>query len=918
MAAPSGTDIRAVAAGTVTMAGSSGGGLGQVVAVRHNVNGVTYTSVYGHMKSGTAYVRAGQWVGRGQHIGDVGMTGTATGYHLHLEIHRGVWRAAGAVRQDPNAFMAAYGANLAAGATSVTANSVPSSCTYYNHETLNLRSGPGTSYRSLRVMPISTTMIAKPGDGIFPWVRVTADGQTGWAHNAYLYKTWTVTGSSMVCPATVALRAGTSDSSSVVATRSQGQVLYRLRPAEGTWQYAATSTSTGAPAGYVHTSYFTKQNPILAVSVTAATASTPATATATITVNTTKTPAGTVAFTVAGRTVAAGVSGGKASVKLPVLGAGTYTVAGAYTPSGSTATYTNGSSRTATLTVTANPITAKSAVKIAGTAAVGQTLSVPAGTWSVAGVSVAYRWVRDGKDTAVTSSTYKVAAADAGSSLAVRLVASKAGYTSATLTTPAVTVAKVTPTVSATLPSSVVTTAQGKAVVSVTAATLAKPVGTLTLTVAGQSVTTTLTAAAAGKATLTLPKVTAAGPQKVSLTYTPAAAEARSTAPATWTGTLNVVLPPITANAPTAVTVVPQVGSTLTAPATTWSVPGVSVALRWLRDGTETAVTSSSYRVTAADAGSALSVRMTATKSGYATSSVTSPAVAIPRITPTLTAAAATATTVTAAKVTVRVAGATTPTPTGTLTATVGTQKVSTPLDAAGGGSATLTLPVLKAGTYPVAVTFTPSAADAKGNNAATVTTSVTVSTATFTIRSAPVVTGTPAVGQTVTAGTPTWSVPQVVTSYQWLRDGATIGGATAASYKVTAADAGRTLSVRLTGKLAGYADATALSAPVKVAKVTPTLTATLPASVASTAAASTTVAVTTATVPIPTGTVAATLNGATVKATLTAASPGKVTLTLPKVTKAGTYNVSFTYTPTAAEATSTAPVTVTKTLKVT
>ncbi|WP_244931977.1 lamin tail domain-containing protein [Nocardioides sp. W7] len=63
---------------------------------------------------------------------------------------------------------------------------------------------------------------------------------------------------------------------------------------------------------------------------------------------------------------------------------------------------------------------------------------------------------------------------------------------------------------------------------------------------------------------------------------------------------------------------------------------------------------------------------------------------------------------------------------------------------------------------------------------------------------------GTPTVGDTLTATVAPWA-PVASFTWQWLRDGQPIAGATAASYPVTAADQGRALSVRVTGAAAGY-----------------------------------------------------------------------------------------------------------------
>lgn len=80
--APKGTTIKAVAAGTVTVAQYGyNGGYGNYVIVSHG-NGVQ--TLYGHCNSLIATV--GQKVSQGQAIAKVGSTGRSTGNHLHLEI----------------------------------------------------------------------------------------------------------------------------------------------------------------------------------------------------------------------------------------------------------------------------------------------------------------------------------------------------------------------------------------------------------------------------------------------------------------------------------------------------------------------------------------------------------------------------------------------------------------------------------------------------------------------------------------------------------------------------------------------------------------------------------------------------------------------------------------------------------------
>ncbi|MET1043379.1 MAG: ExeM/NucH family extracellular endonuclease [Microbacteriaceae bacterium] len=81
----------------------------------------------------------------------------------------------------------------------------------------------------------------------------------------------------------------------------------------------------------------------------------------------------------------------------------------------------------------------------------------------------------------------------------------------------------------------------------------------------------------------------------------------------------------------------------------------------------------------------------------------------------------------------------------------------------------------------------------------------------------APKITGNARVGNTVSVNTGKWSVKKPTFSYQWLRDGEPIDGATSARYRVTAADAGTSLSVEVTASANGFDDGSATSAEVRV-----------------------------------------------------------------------------------------------------
>ncbi len=81
-AAPLGTPVYAAGSGRISFRGVKGG-YGNVIQIDH---GQGIETVYGHL-SRFAAARAGAHVQQGETIGYVGMTGLATGPHLHFEFH---------------------------------------------------------------------------------------------------------------------------------------------------------------------------------------------------------------------------------------------------------------------------------------------------------------------------------------------------------------------------------------------------------------------------------------------------------------------------------------------------------------------------------------------------------------------------------------------------------------------------------------------------------------------------------------------------------------------------------------------------------------------------------------------------------------------------------------------------------------
>lgn len=88
LTAPSGTPVRAVAQGVVKAIAFERRGYGRYITISHAYGSDT---IYAHLSATTPGLRVGSPVSAGDVIGAVGMTGTATGPHLHFELrHKGV------------------------------------------------------------------------------------------------------------------------------------------------------------------------------------------------------------------------------------------------------------------------------------------------------------------------------------------------------------------------------------------------------------------------------------------------------------------------------------------------------------------------------------------------------------------------------------------------------------------------------------------------------------------------------------------------------------------------------------------------------------------------------------------------------------------------------------------------------------
>ncbi|TGN66190.1 hypothetical protein EXE59_21205 [Nocardioides eburneiflavus] len=252
-------------------------------------------------------------------------------------------------------------------------------------------------------------------------------------------------------------------------------------------------------------------------------------------------------------------------------------------------------------------------------------------------------------------------------------------------------------------------------------------------------------------------------------------------------------------------------GKTLTLSPPEWTPSGVSVTTtyQWQRDGANiSGQTGTSYTLVTADFGKSITVKATGKAPGYLDGVSTS----LP-ISPTSGDAIANVTppSITGSPVAVgnRLTGnrGTWPTQYGTLTYTYAWLRNGTPID----GATTLS--------------YTPVAADVGTDLVFRVTASATgytdgvahssparvetLSAVAGPQVSAPSGTG---IGAALVGTAPVWNQPDVTTTYQWVRNGTNISGATTASYTLTVTDLGKEIALRATGKKAGFQDSVAVS----------------------------------------------------------------------------------------------------------
>jgi len=254
-----------------------------------------------------------------------------------------------------------------------------------------------------------------------------------------------------------------------------------------------------------------------------------------------------------------------------------------------------------------------------------------------------------------------------------------------------------------------------------------------------------------------------------------------------------LVVNPVTNLATPRITGAAMVGGTLTTAGIV--ATGAAYTYQWLRDGAEiSGAAASTYTLAATDSGTALSVRVTASLLGR-TASVTSEQVTVlPNLVTGLEVPVITGTAQVGQKLTTAGAGAT------GASYTYQWLRNGTPITGATGASRTLT-------SYDHRAVLSVRVAASYLGQSASQTSAGTapVAAGAFSNRVRPYTSGTYRKGYTLKANPGTWSPTASTVKYRWLRNGAPIWGAISSRYKLTSADRGRYISVRVTVSRSGY-----------------------------------------------------------------------------------------------------------------
>jgi hypothetical protein len=447
---------------------------------------------------------------------------------------------------------------------------------------------------------------------------------------------------------------------------------------------------------------------------------------------------------------------------------------------------------------------------LTGVAIVGETLTATLGTWDPTPTSVTYQWFNSNSTSPISGATgpsYLVRNSDVGGTLTLRVTASRSTFAK---------------TVVSSTPTSVV-----RAGLPFTSA----PAPTITGAAAvGQTLTAAIDGWEPAPSTTTFQwfRSGTSTPVGTGSTYLVRSFDLGRTISVQATGARNTYLPRTVASVPTSIVEsglpfsetseprisgTPTVGQTLTAEVSGWNPSPTSFSFEWLRTsstGTVSLGFGNAYLLKASDSGATITVRATGSRSGYIAASRISAATApvsagLPyRSAPAPEIAGST---VVGQTLTASLAGWD-PTPTA-ITYEWFRSGVSSPI--ATGATYLLT-------SRDLGQSLTVRATGSRSGYAATRVSSAATEKISegipFVSAPAPTISTPAAVGFTLRASVSGWDPNPASVTFQWFRSGSSLVIATGPTYVPTATDLGRTIYVRATGSLPGYALTVVDSAP--------------------------------------------------------------------------------------------------------
>ncbi|MET9799679.1 IPT/TIG domain-containing protein [Streptomyces sp. NPDC006368] len=272
-------------------------------------------------------------------------------------------------------------------------------------------------------------------------------------------------------------------------------------------------------------------------------------------------------------------------------------------------------------------------------------------------------------------------------------------------------------------------------------------------------------------------------------------------------GTFTITPAPLRNTAAPSITGTARVGTAVTATKGTWSPTPSSYAYQWRADGQPiSGATAATYTPTSSLLNKKLSVSVTARATGSPDATATSAAVTVatglaPKATtaPTVSGTVRVGTTVTAVR------GAWSPTPT-----SYAYQWRADGQPISGATAATYT-PTSSLLNKKLSVTVVARRTGHANGSATTAGVTVALGLAPR-ATTLPAITGTAKVGRTLTASRGAWTPPPTSYAYQWYANGTPITGATASTFVLKSAQAGKRISVKVIARRTGHTNGSALS----------------------------------------------------------------------------------------------------------